>query len=245
MDKSLYDQFYELEASHWWFVARREIILSLIKRLLPKGAKDILDVGCGTGIMLERLKAFGKVRGMDFSEDAVKYSNMRLEKKVEIRQGRLDGELPYEKGSTDLVTLLDVIEHIDDDRGALENVRKLLRPGGTLVCTVPAFQFLWSGHDVLNHHKRRYTWKELYDKITAAGFKIEKISYFNTLLSPPVFIARCLRSSEKRYEPKSDFKTYPGWLNGLLKNIFLLERLLINYIDFPFGISLICIAKRV
>ncbi|MBI5642859.1 MAG: class I SAM-dependent methyltransferase [Deltaproteobacteria bacterium] len=245
MDKTLYDQFFELESHHWWFVARREIILRQIRANLPQKANNsVLDVGCGTGIMLEYLKEFGDVRGMDFSADAVNYSNLRLKGAVEVKQGGLTGKLPYKENTFNLITLLDVIEHIDDDRKALKAAFRILKPGGTLVCTVPAYMFLWSGHDVLNHHKRRYTSRELGEKVAGAGFRIEKITYFNSLLSPAVFLARCLVPASKRLEPKSDFKTYAGPINSTLKNIFLLEKNLLNFLSFPFGVSLLCVAKK-
>lgn len=245
MDKTLYGQFFEIESRHWWFVARREIILSQVRGHLPrKTGNTVLDVGCGTGIMLEYLKEFGNVRGMDSSADAVNYSNLRLKGVVEVKQGGLAGKPPYKENTFSLITLLDVIEHIDDDGKALKGAFKMLENGGTLVCTVPAYMFLWSGHDVLNHHKRRYTLKELGEKVEGAGFKIEKISYFNTLLSPAVFLARCLAPASKRLEPKSDFKTHSGPVNSILKNIFLLEKNLLNFIGFPFGVSIICVAKK-
>lgn len=245
MDKSLYAQFFELESRHWWFVARREIILSQIRRHLPgKTGNTVLDVGCGTGIMLEYLKEFGSVRGMDSSADAVNYSNLRLKGAVEVKQGGLTGKPPYKENTFSLITLLDVIEHIDDDRKALKGAFKMLGNGGTLVCTVPAYMFLWSGHDVLNHHKRRYTLRELGEKVEGAGFRIEKISYFNCLLSPAVFLGRCLGPASKRLEPKSDFRTYPGPVNSILENIFLLEKNLLNFLSFPFGVSIICIARK-
>lgn len=245
MDKSLYDQFYKIEADHWWFAARREIVLNLIERYIPaKSGNAILDVGCGAGMMIEYLKSFGHVRGLDFSEEAVRYGNLRMGNDTVIQLGNLSEDVPFENESYSLITLLDVIEHIDDELNALKTVCRLLRQEGLLVCTVPAYQFLWSGHDVLNHHKRRYTRKELKKIIIASGFEIEKISYFNSFLAPFVLLSRFISSSQKRMEPKSDFKIYPQGLNTLLKKIFLTEKYLLPYISFPFGISLICVARK-
>lgn len=245
MDKLLYDQFYHLEATHWWFVARREIILDQIRKHIPLGhTPHILDIGCGTGIMPEYLSALGNVKGLDFSEEAVHYSTLRLGDSVSIKLGNLSDKLPFKNKSFDIITLLDVIEHIDDDTDALKKIGHLLKEGGGLICTVPAYQLLWSGHDVLNHHKRRYTLKELREKITASGFSIKKISYFNTMLFPVVFLSRFLVLPKKRMEPKSDFKIYPQMLNAALKNLFLLEKYLLRIMSFPFGVSLICIARK-
>lgn len=245
MDKFLYDQFYRLEAIHWWFTARREIILDQIKRIIQANKDvNILDIGCGTGIMLEYLKEFGTIQGLDFSEEAVNYSALRLGDRVSIKLGNLSDNLPFENKNFDLITLLDVIEHLDNDTDTLKKAWHLLKEGGILICTVPAYQFLWSGHDVLNHHKRRYTLKELEEKISASGFSIKKVSYFNTLLSPIVFLARLLVPPKKRMEPKSDFKIYPYLVNAALKNIFLLEKYFLRIMSFPFGVSLICIARK-
>lgn len=248
MDKSLYEQFFQIESEHWWFRARREIILDQIRRNITSEKDNaILDIGCGTGIMLKRLMDFGHAQGIDFSEDAVHYSNLRLGCDGLVHLDNLMGNpenLPFEKENYDLITLLDVIEHMDNDTDALKKAWRLLKEGGILICTVPAYQFLWSGHDVLNHHKRRYTLKELKEKISASGFSIKKVSYFNTLLSPIVFLARLLVPPKKRMEPKSDFKIYPYLVNAALKNIFLLEKYLLRIMSFPFGVSLICIARK-
>ncbi|MBI4635706.1 MAG: class I SAM-dependent methyltransferase [Candidatus Rokubacteria bacterium] len=246
METILYDQFYRIEEEHWWFVARREIILDQLRRYAPfPTANDILDVGCGTGIMLQCLQGFGRVQGFDFSPEALAYCRRRVGGSVPLTLGTLGEKPPFPPRTFDVITLLDVIEHIEDDQAAVRGARDLLRPGGVVICTVPAHPFLWSGHDVLNQHKRRYTARELRRTIAGAGLRIEKFSYFNTLLAPAVFAARLATPRRRRLEPRSDFKVYPRWLNILLTRIFLLEKPLLRLANAPFGVSLLCVARRV
>ena len=180
MDKFLYDTFYELETKHWWFVARREIIIDRLKEYsVQTQALKLLDIGCGTGLILKHLQQFGKAQGIDCSPQAVEYTNMRMMQKNDavVKLGRLPDEIPFDSEKYNIITLLDVLEHIDKDLKSLETVYSLLEKGGVLICTAPAYQFLWSNHDEILHHKRRYTLNELRSKLISAGFKIDKISY--------------------------------------------------------------------
>lgn len=244
MDQSLYGQFYELENKHWWFVARRRIIIRLIERYLPrKGDNEILDIGCGTGLTMMNLRKFGTVVGLDSSPQAVGYARSRG---AQVHQGTVPNDLPlswHEK--FDLITLLDVLEHIEDDMQVLAAIHRMLKNGGLLICTVPAYPFLWSGHDRINGHKRRYMRSELVTKLKRAGFIIEKISYYNTLLAPLIAGSRLMRKIYPRHDlPKSDVYVMPRPLNMLLKLLFETESCVLPYVDFPFGISLICISAR-
>lgn len=246
MDRSLYDEFYRIEADNWWFAARREIVLDQLLRRYGKTRSDlkILDAGCGTGLMLEYLKRFGSVEGLESSDDAVRYCRERYGDAVAVKMGSIAEDPLFAKESFDVVTLLDVLEHIEDDVSALANINELLVCGGILICTVPAFPFLWGGHDVLNRHKRRYRLRELEKKLAAAGLEVETISYYNTFLFPFVALKRLLTPRSARMEPKSDFESYPHWLNRLLKGVFASEKYFLRCLRFPFGVSLICTARR-
>ena len=185
MDSSLYHSFYELETTHWWFVARSRILLDLIERYSPPNQRNtLLDIGCGTGVMLQSLHPrFGKVYGLDCSPLAVKYTNQRLAKTGGVAfQGTFPNEIPFADETFDVVLLLDVLEHLDDDEKAIRMVFQLLKMRGILV-SIPAYPFLWSGHDDLNHHRRRYVLSELKPKLVRAGFLIEKLACFKNMFT--------------------------------------------------------------
>ncbi len=220
-------------------------MLDNMRKYIPFNNNTILDVGCGVGAMLKYLRPFGHVTGLDSSEEAVRICNLLYGEGSGVKLGNLTKEVPFEKKSFSVITLLDVIEHIDDDLEFLRTINDLLMEDGILICTVPAYPFLWGGQDILSYHKRRYWLKELREKIQASGFKIKKISYFNTLLAPFVFLIRLVVLPKYRMKPKSDVKIYPYGLNTLLKKIFFLEKYFLRFINFPFGISVICIAQKV
>jgi SAM-dependent methyltransferase len=185
---------HELDDRHWWFAARRRIVLQVLdaalRRAGPAGKPRILDIGCGGGGTLRELALRGEAFGLDPEPSAVEAAMRRA--RCEVRLGRLPDEIPYELGSFDAVTLLDVLEHIEDDVRALGTIERLLRPGGLLLCTVPAYRFLWSQHDDVNEHRRRYTRPELRIRLEAAGLRVRKLSYCNTFLFPPIAAARLL-----------------------------------------------------
>lgn len=243
METFLYDDFYHnLEERHWWFVGRRRIVSALIDRYAAR-PRRILDAGCGTGYTASQLAARGEVHAFDSAPEAVKYAGARG---ISARQGELTA-IPYDDGLFDLVTALDVLEHVDDDRVALGELRRVLRPGGILVLTVPAYRFLWSPHDEVNRHKRRYTAKELREKAEACGFEVLKLSYYNALLFPAIFALRVLRSlfPARREEDRSDFSiAREGIVNSILTAILSAEARILPRLNFPFGVSLVGVARR-
>jgi SAM-dependent methyltransferase len=246
MDPSLYREFAERhEARHWWFVGRRRIIASVLEDLL--GARRnlrILDIGCGTGGMLPLLSPYGRVTGIDPAEAAIRYSKQRYDSLAELVQVDFPREVPS-GGSYDLVTLFDVLEHLDDDAKALVAAASLLRPGGRLLITVPALRSLWSPHDVINQHRRRYLRHELKGRIEAAGFHLDRLSYFNSLLFPAVFGARLLRRRlARKGDRRSDFRIGNSWINSRLADLFGAERHLLKRCDLPLGVSLLAIASK-
>lgn len=242
MKQELYKELYELEEKHWWFVGRRKIIFSLIQKYIPDNLGKILDIGCGTGLNSDLLRnRGGEVIGLEISEDAIRYASRRAPWLKVIKGSFPETDL---SGKFDLITLFDVLEHIDDDNSALLTVKELLSEKGYAVITVPAFKYLWSSHDELAHHKRRYTSRELRQKIEEAGFELVKVSYFNFIFSPLIFIVRFFRNFFGLFPSSTDFFLPPNWLNGILAWVFSTERFWLEFGNFPFGVSIITIIKN-
>ncbi len=246
MRPEIYRQMSEDETRHWWFCARREIISSLIERHLGNGEHRILDAGCGTGGNLPMLGRFGQVTGVEMDQYA---AQMAREKKVaNIVEGYLPNHFPIAADERfDLIVSLDVLEHIDDDVASLRRLRENLAAGGRMVVTVPAFPWLWSAHDKVHHHKRRYTRDELRSKIESVGLKVGYISYYNSLLFPAAAMVRGLQRlrgrSQNKDEPQVDVSMPAGWLNRILYGLFIVEKYLIGRITFPFGLSLVAVIE--
>jgi SAM-dependent methyltransferase len=246
MEAPLYRQMRELEDRHWWFLARRRIVGSVISRLGPEAGWAILDAGCGTGGNLPMLATFGRVVGAEHDPAAAAIATARGA--ADVVAGSLPDAMPFEAGRFDLVTMLDVLEHIDDDQASLGTVRSLLRPGGHLVLTVPAFPFLWGTHDREHHHKRRYLAPQLKARLEAAGLRVRWVSYYNTLLFPPVALVRLVRKAlpggEAGASAGQELALPPGPVNRLLETIFAFERHWLGRVYAPFGVSLIAVAAR-
>lgn len=236
----------EVEDTHWWYVGRRRIIESFVKQicnqLRSEGKSDprILDIGCGTGGNLETLSQFGDAEGVDISREALDFCRARGFAKV--REGAAE-TLPHEEGSFDLVTGLDVVEHLDDDVAGLREMRRVLRPGGHCLLFVPAFMFLWGVQDDVSNHRRRYTLSELKMKLQDAGFKIERASYANITFFGPILLGRWLmRVTGLR--PASENNVNIGILNRVLGRIFGAESWWLADRNLPFGVSIICVARK-
>lgn len=244
MQAEMYDFFNQIEEKHWWFQARCAIIQTLLTHFIGNNqVRAVLDIGCGTGMMLKVLQPFGKVCGLDPDEHALSYARHKMRGEIEIFRGGLPDDLPSLK-QFGLVTAFDVIEHLEDDVLGMRAVGKILEPGGFFVCTVPAYQFLWSGHDLINEHKRRYTRKELGQKLREAGFTILKCTYYNTLLFPLALMYKAYSQIRWQDNPKAHAETVPHWsINAPLRWIFSAERLPLRFLNFPFGLSLIAIAQ--
>ncbi len=250
MDILLHDQYAVIEREHWWFVARRAIIAAVLRRHLPADLRrTILDVGCGTGGMLAFLAEYGEtVVGLDMSPEAIAYCEARdLPANVSAHLGSLPGDMPPGTDRWDVVTAFDVIEHLDDDRKTVGDAYAALVPGGTFVVTVPALQYLWGPHDDLNYHKRRYDAGMLRACLESAGFAVEKLSYFNTILFPAVAavrVGRNLLSFGKKQEPKSDFSMPSPAVNKILTGLFSLEAGWVTGGTLPVGVSLIAVGRK-
>ena len=244
VDNDFYAEYFEAEDRHWWFVGRRQILLRVLERELSgRRHERILDVGCGTGTMLGYLSRFGDAVGVDAEPEAVRFCEERGVTAVR----RFDGaKLPFEAEAFTLVSTLDVLEHIDDDRGMLTEIHRVLEPGGNLLVTVPAFPFLWGPQDEISHHKRRYRRRELSTRIAEAGFELDRLSYFNTLLFPPIAAIRATRPYRPRQQRlRSDFEmTRPGRVNSVLAKVFAAEAPLVARVNLPVGVSLLAVATR-
>ena len=196
--------------------------------------------------MLTYLGTLGKAEGVDIDVEAVGYCRERGLENVRIGEA---AELPFEDGSFDLVTALDVVEHLDDDAAAFREMRRVLRPGGLLLVTVPAHRFLWGDQDEVNLHKRRYSSAELRDRLASSGFDVLRLSYMNALLFAPIAAIRMLRRLEHRVRPRiphqSDFRyPAPRPVNFVLGHIFGAEGRVLRRADIPFGVSIVALAQR-
>ena len=243
MNEQLYHDFLRVERSHWWFQARRDILFDVVERFLPAGA-SFLDIGSGTGFFLEQLATKYNAFGLDASEIAVRMCHERGLRSVIL--GTIDDARGAHGNAFDAVGFFDVIEHLDDDVSALAGARELLRPGGVVLVSVPAYMFLWSDHDALNQHRRRYVAPQLKEVLERAGFQIELLTYFNSLLFP---IAATHRIASKiGGDPtQSDFAALPASLNTLFRHIFALERGIVRRCGargMPFGLSILAVGRR-
>jgi SAM-dependent methyltransferase len=248
MERHTYAIMYEVEGAHWWFAGRRRILESFVKEIAAKlnseGLSEqprILDVGCGTGANLEMLAVFGAAEGVDVSEDALAFCRARG--LTNVRLGAAE-RLPYKDNSFDLVTALDVVEHLDDDATGLQEMRRVLRPDGRALLFVPAFMWLWGVQDDVSHHRRRYTLPQLTERVRAAGFEVERATYANLTFFAPILAGRLLmRATGAR--PASENNINVSALNGVLGHIFGAERFWLRRLNFPFGVSAVCVARRV
>lgn len=244
MDEQMCDYSNKIEETHWWFQGRKEILLAMIDKFYqPEPAAKVLDIGCGTGMMLRHLAKYGEIWGIDKDIKAVEYSRDKVPQ-AKVILGSFPETLPEEK--FDLITALDVFEHLGDDEKALAETANLLKPNGIFLLTVPAYRFLWSQHDTLNRHCRRYLRAELKVKLEKAGLKTTKLSYFNTLLFPGVAFQKTgLKNIFKGFaSPGLTFPVLPEILNCPLKTVFSLEKHFLPHLNFPFGVSLLAIAGK-
>lgn len=246
MEERFYEEYARIQDTHWWFVGRREIISSVLRAHLDgeAGAEPrILDVGCGTGANLGLLRRFGTVQGVDSEPAAVEFCRRCGESVV---QHAPDQRLPFSDASFELVTLLDVIEHVRDDRDLLGEARRVLVPGGRVLVTVPAYPWMWGAQDRIAHHYRRYTRGRLVASLFGAGFDLLRSSYFNTLLFPPIAVVRLARRLLPDPDAvRSDFElNRPGPLNSFLARVFSLEAPVLRRISLPFGVSILGLARK-
>lgn len=242
MERAAYREMADLDQRHWWYRARREVVADLIRReALPPAKGHILEIGCGTGHNLEMLGQFGRVEAIELDDESRAIAEQRLGRK--IMSARLPDLEGIKDHQYDLVAALDVIEHIDDDAGALAAIAPKLKPGGKFVMTVPAHPWMWSAHDIVNHHQRRYSKKGLRRLIEGSSLRLEKIGYFNSLLFPLAVADRLV--SKLRGKDQAEVKLPPAPLNNALETVFAAERHLVGRLPFPPGVSLFAVASAI
>jgi len=242
MENELFDEMYKVETQHWWFVARRRIIASVIDGLSLKANSKIMDAGCGNGDNLAFLSKYGELIAIEREDNALERAKSRQIGKVV--KGELPDNFPSDiNKDNDLIVLLDVLEHIDEDEKSLSILKNWAKNKAALLITVPAYQFLWTKHDELHHHKRRYTVGQLKKIIENNGWKVSYISYFNSFLFPLAFLVRL---KDKVFPPSNtDGLSVPNSLvNFLFKSIFSLEKYILGRFSFPFGLSIIVVAEK-
>ena len=241
MERIVYEQMAEHDQRHWWYRARREVLAALIRRASLPAHAHILEIGCGTGHNLAMLSEFGEVDALELYNEARKIAANRLGKPV------MKAPLPELKGVPvahyDLIGAFDVIEHIDDDVAALASIALRLKPGGKFVITVPAHEWMWSAHDVVNHHRRRYSKRSLRALIEGSPLRIERIGYLNSLLFPVAVAERLW--SKARGKDNANLALPAKPLNAALERVFALERYAIGRLPLPPGLSLFAVASAI
>jgi SAM-dependent methyltransferase len=240
------------EDKHWWFAGRTWSLLNMLDRVVaPDGQKRVLDVGCGAGNMFHHLARYGSVVGVDNNPKPLAIARQRG---YDVREGRAEA-LPFEADEFELIALLDTVEHCDEEMAVLQECYRVGRPGSHLVITVPAFMWLWSHNDVLNDHKRRYTARELRDKLHSVGFQVERMTYNNFFLLPMAALLILLRRGTKQEpdlgSPHFDEESYqvemepaPPFLNAILSAVTWTESQILRWANLPAGTSIICIARK-
>jgi SAM-dependent methyltransferase len=245
MDEHLYEAFMRLERSHWWFVARQRILVDLTRRFVAPRSR-ILDVGCGTGYYLEAARREFDAHGIDFSDTAVRMCQARG--LTGVTTDTIEDLARKRTTPFQAVMFLDVIEHLDDDVAALRASRAVLAPAGVVIVTVPAYRFLWSTHDDLNQHRRRYVARELRASLEKAGFRVELLTYFNTFLFP-LALGRRFAQRIMRRASYDELAMPPAWLNRVLCRVFASESHLVRRAGprgpLPFGLSVAAVGRVV
>ncbi len=253
MQHDYYKEYYDLERQHWWFVAREKIISNYLKKIIAakivtKQDLKILNVGCGPGRSSQYLSSFGEVTSIEYDKECCEFASERTG--LQIINGSITA-LPFQDEMFDLVCAFDVIEHVEDDELAVSEMKRVTKKEGVIFITVPTFMSLWSHHDVINHHFRRYKLGQI-EKLFVAEKNGNVIfsSYFNFFLFPAIYLVRkvsnLLQFSKKRPGSGSDFEAFkPGFLNNVLFNVMYFESKFINNnIKLPFGVSLLYTWKK-
>src|SRR5678815_3526987 len=233
MKEHTYPIMFRVEQSHWWYAGRRQILASFLEdicRRVTDRRPRILDVGCGTGANLLMLSKYGDAEGVDVSEDALAFCRERGLANVKLGAAEA---LPYDDGTFDLVTALDVVEHLDDDLAGLREMRRVLRPGGRVLLFVPTFMFLWGLQDDVSNHRRRYTLKQLKRVLEQAGFEIERSTYANITFFVPILVIRKLMQWTG-IKAKSENTINVTALNGVLGRLLGMESSILRYVNLPF-----------
>ena len=248
MDHKFYQEYYNLEREGWWFKARLSILESYCKKIINHPEMRILNVGAATGATSEMLSKFGEVTSLEYDEFCCKF--LKEKTGIEAINASLT-DLPFEDDSYDIICAFDVIEHIEDDIKAIEEIHRVLKPNGKYLLTVPAFQSLWSNHDLINHHYRRYRKNQFNKLIVNNKLKINYSTYFNFWLFIPISIVRFILNNIPRKKNSdstgsdNEIMQSSKIVNGILYRIFYSEKFLLKLnIKFPFGVSILTIGSK-
>lgn len=242
MSPDAYLEMAETESRHWWFCGRRQILDRLLAQLnLPKNAR-ILEIGSGTGGNLSMLSKYGQVSALEMDETARQLATQKTRGIFDIRAGYCPDHIPFADQQFDLICLFDVLEHIPDDVGTLKALQKLLAPGARVILTVPAHPWLWGPHDEYLHHQRRYTRQGFKRTLTEAGFRVNRFSYFNTVLFPLAVMVR-LKERISHSQQATGGAVPPEPINNLFRLLFCMEQYLLPYMKLPFGVSLLAVLE--
>ncbi len=240
-----YEIIFDVEDDHWWFVGRRAVVFAQIEDALGAHAASragfqSLDIGCGTGATMDHLRKYGEVQGIDLAMIPLTFSRRRGHQRTMCASAT---ELPFADESFDLVTALDVIEHLDDDVKGLSEIRRVLKPGAPAVIYVPAFQALWGPNDDQSGHKRRYRLPQLRIAAERAGLKVERISYSNLAMFLPIWLGRKLLNLLGKSEASENRINHP-FINNLLARLFAGEANWLRRHRLPFGVSVVCVVRK-
>jgi SAM-dependent methyltransferase len=241
MHPAEYARMFEIEDDYWWFVSRRELVVDVAKHLRINGSPLIIDIGCGTGATACALEALGRVVAVDFSLLALQACRRRG--LAHLLRSRAES-IPLANESADVIVATDVLEHLDDDHGALREFRRVLKPGGHAVITVPAYEFLWSEHDLALMHKRRYTSRHLKELSGRAGFRQVHTGYSLFLLFPFALGRLLKRAPVAGQVPRAMVKSVPHWLNSTLIRLQRFEMVLSRRITLPWGLSIVSVIQK-
>ena len=245
MHISEYENIYKNESRHFFYVGNHNTVLSLLSRYLKGKDKNkikILDAGCGTGLLAQKMKIFGRVVGIDLSLEAIKFSKIRG---VEVKKASVTS-IPFPENTFDAVVSIDVLYHqdVDDVQKAINEFYRVLSPGGLLILKVPAFNWLRGNHDITVHTKHRFTTREIEKKLKKSNFKIKKITYYSSFLLPLAIIRRVIDTVSGSKESHSDVEMPNRLLNSFLILLFKIETIFLRFGELPFGLSVLVIAQK-
>lgn len=243
MNAEEYQKMYDIEDKYWWFIGRRKLLSSVFKSYNIDKQRDLLfDLGCGTGLNLMSFSNQCRTVGADRSFTALGFCRQRNVQGVFQCEA---GSIPLKSDSVDVVTALDVLEHLQEDTEALKEIHRALKPGGLFIATVPAYGFLWSEHDEALHHFRRYTAREMRVKLSATGFELERTTYYISFLFAPILLFRLWQNLfNVSHHPSVSYIMPPRWVNAFFIWLLDVEAQIMKFINLPFGISIISIARK-
>ena len=242
-----HERYYQLGKKYWWFYGKYRLVLGMLNsylRLSPEKPLQIFDAGCGPGHFMELLQNYGETTGTDFSLERLEAC--RKENFSSLAQTDLCF-IPFKENTFDLITTIDTIEHIENDQAALDELYRVLKPGGLIAVTVPAFMILWGSHDENQGHFRRYRVDDMRAKLQKSGFTILKATYAEFFWFFPLLILRKIKSLKDRFfpsPPSDDFAILPNWINSILTTTIVYELPFLKSFNLPLGVTMVVIGRK-